>query len=67
MNPDLSEKVLEKIEALCTSGCTQVNELLQQDSENIKSAELSGFTEAERAQILHELKNIMSVYDEKDC
>ena len=67
MNPDLSEKVLEKIEALCTSGCTQVNEVLQQDSENKKSEELSGFTETERAQILLELKDIMSVYDEKDC
>lgn len=67
MNPDLSEKVLEKIEALCTQGCTQVNELLQQDLKNIKSNELSDFTATEKEQILFELKNIMSVYDEKDC
>jgi len=67
MNPDLSEKVLEKIEALCTSGCTQVNDLLQQDSKNKINNELSDFTEIEREQILLELKNIMSVYDEKDC
>jgi len=67
MNPNLSEKVLKKIEAICTQGCTQVNELLQQDLENTKNNELADFTETERAQILLELKNIMSVYDEKDC
>lgn len=66
MNPDLSEKVVAKIEALCTLGCSQVNDILQQPMKNNDSEEWSDFTETEKTQILHELKNIMSVYDEKE-
>jgi hypothetical protein len=66
MNPDLSEKVVAKIEALCTLGCSQVNGVLQQAADNYDSEQWSGFTETEKTQILHELKNIMSVYDDKE-
>lgn len=66
MNPDLSKKVVDKIEDLCTLGCTRVNQILQQDAENTECEELADFTAAEKTQVLLELKNIMSVYDEKD-
>ena len=66
MNPDLSEKVVAKIEALCTQGCSQVNGLLQQAVDNDDGDEWSDFTETEKTQVLHELENIMSVYDDKE-
>jgi hypothetical protein len=66
MNPDLSEKVVAKIEALCTQGCSQVNGILQQAVDNDESEEWSDVTETEKTQILRELKNIMSVYDNKE-
>jgi len=65
MNPDLSEKVVAKIEALCTLGCSQVNGIIQQAVDNDDSEEWSDFTETEKIQILYELKIIMSIYDDK--
>lgn len=66
MNPDLSQKVLDKIEAICTQGCTQVNQVLQQDVASKENEEFSGFSESEKAQVFEELKKIMSVYEEND-
>ncbi len=67
MNTDLSQKVMDKIEAICTQGCTQVNQVIRQDAVSDENEEFSGFSESEKAQVLEELKKIMSVYDDNDC
>jgi uncharacterized protein YbcC (UPF0753/DUF2309 family) len=67
MNTDLPQKVMDKIEAICTLGCTQVNQVLELDAANQESEEFSGFTESEKAQVIEELKKIMSIYDDDDC
>ena len=57
---------MDKIEAICTEGCNQVNQVLEQDASNKESEEFSGFTENEKAMVIEELKKIMSVYKEND-
>ena len=66
MNPDLSKKALDKIEVLCGEGCTEVNQLLQRAKNGSRIEELAEFNRSEIEQILHELDQIMSVYDEHD-
>jgi len=62
MNPDLSEKVSSKIEALCESGCTQINQLLEKAGDGKEIAELAEFSPSEAEQIIEELGKIMAVY-----
>lgn len=63
MNPDLSEKVVEKIENLCENGCSQVNELLEKVKKGESIDALQDFDTAETKQIIDELTQIMSVYE----
>ncbi len=63
MNPDLSEKVVHKIETICGLGCTQVNQLLEKVGNGNEIEELSDFSHSEIKQIVDELGKIMSVYD----
>ncbi len=63
MNPDLSEKVVHKIESICSLGCTQVNQLLDDTGNGKEIKELAGFSHSEAKQIVDELEKIMSVYD----
>ncbi len=64
MNPDLSQKAIDKIESLCEMGCTQVNELLEKADKGSDIEELSGFSKTEISMIIDELIEIMSVYEE---
>ena len=66
MNPDLSKKVVNKIEAICGLGCDQVNQFLEKASNGNEIEELSDFRHSEAKQIVHELGKIMSVYDTDD-
>ena len=62
--PELSEEVINNIETLCEQGCTQVNELLEKAESSNNLEELSGFNSRERDQIIDQLSQIMSIYDE---
>ena len=66
MNPDLSKKVLDKIEVLSGEGCAEVNQLLKKAKDGNRIEELAEFDRSEIEQILHELDKIMSIYDEHD-
>ncbi len=61
----LSPAVQIKIEALCASGCKQVNRIIQRGQEQRPLAELDGFSQEETRQILAVLTEIMAVYDNK--
>ena len=63
MNPELSKKVVDKIESLCGQGCTEVNHLIERGKNGNRIDELSEFTHSESRQILHELNQIMSIYE----
>ncbi len=66
MNPELSKKALEKIETLCSHGCSEVNKLLERAKNGNHIEELSEFDHDEIKQILDELDQIMSVYTQHD-
>jgi len=61
----LSLAISEKIEALCTAGCQQVNDILQRATDDLPIEELNGYNDKEKQQILTALTNIMSVYNNK--
>ena len=63
---ELSQKAINKIESLCEEGCTQINELLNKAGNGRELGELSDFNKDEISQIIDELSEIMSVYDDKD-
>ena len=67
MTPDLPEKLIHKIEAICERGCRQVNQLLDKASNGEEIEEFSGYSQSEINQIINELTHIMSVYDGKNC
>ena len=66
MSPEPSRKVASKIEALCEQGCTQIKQSLEkaENGKNIK--ELSEFSSSEINQIINELGEIMSVYNDNN-
>lgn len=66
MNPRLSKKVSSKIEALCSQGCTQVNQLLENAKNGKNNIELAEFNPSEIKQIIDELTQIMSIYSTDD-
>ena len=66
MNPDLSKKALDRIEALCKQGCSDVNQLLEKAKNGNRIEELSDFNRSEIEQIIDELDQIMSIYDQHD-
>lgn len=66
MNPDLSKKVSNKIESLCTSGCSDINQLLEKAGNGEVLTDLKGFSPTEVQQIIHELGEIMAVYEGKE-
>jgi molybdenum cofactor biosynthesis enzyme MoaA len=65
MAPDLPKKIKHKIEQLCEQGCTQINQLLDKAENNNEIEELSEFSKSEIRQIINELEEIMSVYNDK--
>ena len=64
--PELSKRVTNKIEALCEEGCSQVNKLLLKAGNGNKIDELSNFESDEINQIIDELSEIMSTYNDED-
>ncbi|MFV2005249.1 MAG: hypothetical protein ACC650_08570 [Gammaproteobacteria bacterium] len=64
MNPNLSKKVIHKIEKLCETGCSEIYQLLEKARNGNEIEELSGFNRTEINQIIDELDQIMSIYDE---
>ena len=66
MNPELSKNALDKIEALCGDGCSEVNQLLDRAKNGSCLGELSEFSHSEIKLILNELDKIMSVYEKRD-
>jgi hypothetical protein len=64
MNPNLSPKLINLIESLCSLGCSQVNDVLSRARSGQSINELSELSVAEKEQVLEELDQIMSVYDD---
>jgi hypothetical protein len=64
--PELSKRINNKIEALCEEGCSQVNKLLLKAENGNKIDELSNFKSEEIDQIIDELSQIMSTYNNED-
>ena len=64
--PELSARINNKIEALCEEGCSQVNKLLLKAENGNKIDELSNFKNEEIDQIIDELSQIMSTYNNED-
>jgi len=64
MTPNLSKKAIDKIENLCETGCSEINQLLEKARNGNEIEELSGFNRTEINQIIDELDQIMSIYDE---
>lgn len=65
MNPNLSKRALDKIESLCGQGCSDINRLLERAKNGTRIEEFSEFDHSETKQILHELNQIMSVYEKQ--
>ena len=63
MNPNLSPKLISRIESLCSLGCSQVNDILARAKTSQSINELSDLSTTEIEQVLEELEQIMSVYD----
>ena len=63
---ELPKKITDKIEALCQQGCTQINQLLDKAENGREIEELSAFSKSEVKQIINELMEIMSVYENKN-
>lgn len=66
MNKDVPQHLQTIIERLCGSGCQRVNEIIETLNKGADIKDTAALTEQERKQVLHELKNIMSVYDQED-
>jgi len=59
------EKVSKAVEAICNQGCTVVNEIIETLEQGEDITETNQLTPAERGELLHELKTIMRVYENR--
>lgn len=64
--PTSSIKLNQRIEAVCEAGCEAVRASIASIESGTAVALTSDLSAEESQQILHELKNIMAVYDRKD-
>ena len=62
--PTSSQKVNQRIEAVCEAGCEAVRASIQTLETGNSVALTEDLTPEETQQVLNELKTIMSVYDE---
>lgn len=60
-----NEKLQHIIEQLCATGCERVNEVIAIMERQQSTKETATLNAQENAMILHELKNIMAVYEKK--
>jgi hypothetical protein len=65
MHPDLSPKAIKTIETLCELGCKQVNQLISDANDGKEIEDLADFEASEVRMIIDELRQIMSVYDDR--
>lgn len=63
--PFSSNKISQRIEAVCEAGCEAVRASIQLMEQGIAVELTQDLNEEERKLILNELKSIMSVYDKK--
>ncbi len=66
MNKDLPPHLQTIVETLCDAGCERVNVIIETLSKGGDVKHTAVLTEKERKQVLHELQNIMSVYDQNE-
>ena len=66
MNKDLPEHIQTIVEDLCETGCERVNEIIETLAKGADIKKTAALSERERKQVLAELKNVMSVYDEDE-
>ena len=67
MNPDLPAHLQTLIETICERGCSTVNEIIAALESGNPVEEFTNLDNAERQQILFELKQIMAVYDREQA
>jgi len=63
MNPNLPVHVRTTVESICELGCERVNQIIADLESGKVVTETAGLAQSEQAQVLRELKDIMSVYD----
>ena len=63
MNPNLPVHIRTTVESICELGCERVNQIIAELESGKTVAETAGLARSEQAQVLRELKDIMSVYD----
>ena len=63
MNPNLPVHVRTTVESICELGCERVNQIIADLESGKVVVETAGLAQSEQAQVLRELKDIMSVYD----
>jgi len=63
MNPEQPVHVQSVVESICGLGCDRVRDIILILETGKSVSETSGLAEAQRLQVLAELKTIMSVYD----
>jgi len=61
-----SDKVNRCVEALCASGCDAVRATIESLELELPLTETRDMDELEVKTVLHELKSIMAVYDDRD-
>ena len=64
---DLPENITDKIESICEQGCAQINQLLNTAENSNEIEELSEFSQSELKQIINELEDIMSIYENSNA
>lgn len=58
-------KIDHAVSQICDLGCVQIRILIGQLESGATTPETIGFDEADRLAVLAELKNIMSIYDQR--
>lgn len=66
LKKELPQHLQTIVEVLCETGCQRINQIIETLGKGGDVKHTAALTEQERKQVLHELKNIMSVYDQKD-
>lgn len=66
MNKELPQHLQTIVETLCETGCQRINEIIETLAKGADVKDTAILSEQERKQVLNELKNIMSAYDQED-
>ena len=61
-----TKKISQTVDEICTNGCDSVNDIIKTLSSGKKLEITNDFSDAEKNELLNELKSIMSVYENKD-